>query len=46
MVDVLRDDDSGTKKAARACGTLYERLGGSEAPTNNSADAASKPTNH
>ena len=24
VVDVPRDDDSGTKKAARACGTLYE----------------------
>ena len=53
VVDVPRDDDSGTKKAARACGTLYELVDEDwedpkdsnkppEAPSNNSADAASQ----
>jgi hypothetical protein len=53
VVDVPRDDDSGTKKAARACGTLYELVDedwedpkdsnkSPEAPLNNSTDAASQ----
>lgn len=53
VVDVPRDDDSGTKKAARACGTLYELVDedwedskvsneSPEAPSNNSSDAASQ----
>ena len=53
VVDVPKDDDSGTKKAARACGTLYELVDedwedpndsnkSAEAPLNNSADAASQ----
>ena len=53
VVDVPKDDDSGTKKAARACGTLYELVDedwedpkdsnkSAEAPSNNSADAASQ----
>jgi hypothetical protein len=53
VVDVPRDDDSGTKKAARACGTLYELVDedwedpkdsnkSPEAPSDNPADAASQ----
>ena len=53
VVDVPRDDDSGTKKAARACGTLYELVDedwedpkdsnkSPEASTNNSADTVSQ----
>jgi Transcription-silencing protein Clr2 len=53
VVDVPRDDDSGTKKAARACGTLYELVDEDwedpknsnkfpEAPSNNLPDAVSQ----
>ena len=53
VVDVPRDDDSGTKKAARACGTLYELVDedwedpkksnkSPEAPASNAADAVSQ----
>ena len=53
VVDVPRDDDSGTKKAARACGTLYELVDEDwedpkdsnkppEAPSNSSAAAISQ----
>jgi hypothetical protein len=41
VVDVPRDDDSGTKKAARACGTLYE-LVDEDQEDPKSADAASQ----
>ena len=41
VVDVPRDDDSGTKKAARACGALYE-LVDEDQEDPKSADAASQ----
>ena len=53
VVDVPRDDDLGTKKAARACGTLYELVDedwedpkdsnkATEVPSNNPLDVVSQ----